>query len=383
MELDASYPWWRKDASVIAALVAGVAIAFTLTFFYTRSFQRRQDSLSRYWSRTGQADLNSGNPKKAINDLRNALLYSPDNPSFRLRLAQALAADGQTSQSIAYFLNLWEEQPGNGLYNLELARLYASNKDARRAAQHYNAAIYGAWTEDPAADRRRARQEYIDFLLANKSQTQAQAEAITMAAAVPPHDVGVRFLAADTLLKTGEYERAMDEYRSLLGTDAGRAAAGAGNAAFRLGRFRSAARYYQIALDRGPTEAEASSHLSAAKQVLAADPQQRRLSSKERARRVVAAFETAGDRLQSCALAKHESLVLVAPITELQKLYEEWSVEKPDATIRKLSRDQDDRESVMDLVYRIEEATARNCGQPTGDDWALLMLARYGEGVQQ
>src|SRR4051794_32397104 len=117
-----SSPWWRKDASVFAALLAFGAVAFTTTYFITKSYGRRQDSLARHWLQQGENDLRS-NPAKAVADYRTALLYSHDDPAYRLRLAQALAADGHTSQAIAYFLNLLDEQPGNGLYNLELARL--------------------------------------------------------------------------------------------------------------------------------------------------------------------------------------------------------------------------------------------------------------------
>ena len=46
--------------------------------------------------------------------LRTAMLYQPDGRDYRLRLAQALAANGDSDQAIAYFSNLWESQPSCG-----------------------------------------------------------------------------------------------------------------------------------------------------------------------------------------------------------------------------------------------------------------------------
>jgi len=367
---------------VFAALLAFTAVAFSATYFITKSYARRQDSLARYWLQQGDNDLRSQQPAKAVADYRTALLYSHDDPAYRLRLAQALAADGHTSQAIAYFLNLLDEQPGNGLYNLELARLYSREGDERKAARYYNGAIYGAWDTDPAVARRNARTEFIQFLLGRNSRTQAQAEAIVLASGVPPNDVAARFRAANLLLNTGEYDRALEEFSSLSANDPIPAAFGAGQAAFQSGKFQSAAKYLTIAVSKAANQ-PAQALLDKTKQVLDADPNRRRLSSGERARRVSEAFQTAGQRLALCGAFKNQQLQMTVPATDLQKLYAEWSTVEPTLNEHKLAADPDLRDAVMDLVSRIELTTAQQCGTPSGGpDWALLMLARYGEGVE-
>ncbi len=382
MDTTAPFPWWRKDASVFAALIALGVVAFSLTYVISKTYARRQDSLARHWLRQGTDDLQAGQSARAVIDLRTALLYSHDNPNYRLRLAQALAANHQTSQAIAYFLNLWEEQPGNGLYNLELARLYSRENDARQASRYYNGAIYGAWETDPAASRRQARSEYIRFLLDHKSTTQAQAEAIILTSGVVPSDIPARFLAADTLLETGEYDRALDEYASLMKNDVARAAFGAGQAAFRSGRFQSAVKYFTVANENHFSDPNIQSLLQRSRLVLDSDPDRRRLSAAERAKRVADAFDTAGDRLQTCAGILNQPLQAEPPSTGLQKLYDEWSAANPGVSTRKLRKDPDLRDSTMDLVSRVEQTTAQLCGPPSGKDWALLMLATYNEGVE-
>ena len=383
MQEAAPSPWWQKDASVFAALIIVAALGFTVTYFFSKAYGRRQDSLARRSLHEADTNLHSGNTTQAVSDYRTALLYSHDNPVYRLRLARALAANGETSQAIAYFLNLLDEQPGNGLYNLELARLYSRQGDARKAALYYNGAIYGAWEENPAAARRGARTEFIQFLLSHNSKTQAQAEAMILAAGVQPTDIPERMLAARILLDTGEYDRAMDEYVALMKADPATAALGAGRAAFASGRFQSATKYLAIALNRDSNNQDARNLLQKSKSVTDADPNRRRLSSAERARRVAEAYRIAGNRLISCAESKKLPLNILSPNNTIQSLYNEWGVAESDANLRKLADDPDLRDTIMDLAGRIEQATAQQCGDPTGPDWALLMLARYGEGVER
>lgn len=383
MDETASSPWWRSDASVFAALILMAAIGFTVTYFFSKAYGRRQDSIARRSLSDADTRLRAGDTARAVTDYRTALLYSHDNPAYRLRLARALAANGETSQAIAYFLNLLDEEPGNGLYNLELARLYSRLGDARNAARYYNGAINGAWDDNPAVARRGARTEFIHFLLNHNSKTQAQAEAIILTAGVPPADIPSRLMAAQLLLDTGEYDRAFDEFTALMKNDSVRAASGAGEAAFGAGRFQSAVKYLSIAVARGANDSNTKSLLQRSKMVLDADPNRRRIGSSERARRVEEAYRVAGDRLQICGATRKEQLETLIPITDLQKLYAEWSNADDDVTTRKLIQDPDVRDNIMDLVERIEQSTAKQCGSPTGADWALLMLARYGEGVER
>jgi tetratricopeptide (TPR) repeat protein len=377
-----SYPWWRNDASVIAALVAFAAIAFTATYFISKSFGRTRDALARHWLQKGDQEMMQSSPSQAVAYYRTALLYSHNDSAYRLRLAQALAADNQRSQAIAYFLNLLEEQPGNGFYNLQLARLYSTQPDTRKAALYYNGAIYGAWEIDPAVARRGARAEFIQFLLQRDAQTQAQAEAMILAAGVYENDIQNRFRAAKLLLDTGEFSRALEEYSSLTKADPVPAALGAGQAAFQAGHFDSAVKYLSTAIAHGSKDPDAASMLQHAKKVIDSDPDRRRLPTAEQARRVTNAFEAAGRRLDSCVLAKGQPTEATPPATHLQNLYAERLALSPTFNQRKLAGDPDLRDSVMDFVLRVEQATAQQCGTPTGPDWALLMLARYGEGVE-
>jgi outer membrane protein assembly factor BamD (BamD/ComL family) len=371
-------PWWRNDAVVTATLVAIAALGFTVTHFINKSYQRHEDALARRWYQRGETDLSANNPQAAVADFRTAIIYSHDNGQYRLRLAEALAANDDTQQAIAYFTNLWEQQPGSGPLNLYLARLYARSHQPRPATQHYNAAIYGVWSGDPIAERRRARIEYIDFLQQQNLKPQAQAEAVALTASVPLDDIAARFQAAALLLRTGDLTRALSEYLALVKNDPATAYLGAGQAAYQLQQMRSAARYLQSALQHGATDPQAKVLLQNAQAVINSDPNQRHLTAAERSDRIYSAYDRAGERLRQCAAQRHEQLETIPTTTGLQQLYAEWQGAAP--KVKKAARDSDLRDSIMDLVFRAEQTAAGQCGDPpaSSPDWALLVLSRQG-----
>lgn len=170
---------------VLMGVAVIAAALWTATHFFTRAYVARQDHLARDWFQHGQADVEAGRLASAIADYRTALAYSHDNFAYRLRLAQALVAAHQWRQAEAYLLALWDEQPGNGTLNLELARLAAARGDFPSALRYYHGAIYGFWDRDPAGQRRQTHLELVQFLLQHKATQQAESELIALSADLP------------------------------------------------------------------------------------------------------------------------------------------------------------------------------------------------------
>ena len=75
----------------------------------------------------------------------------------QLALAQALAASGHVNEAENYFLNLWQSRPGDGLINLQLARLERSRGREQQATEYYRAAVFGTWDGDALTRRRDTR----------------------------------------------------------------------------------------------------------------------------------------------------------------------------------------------------------------------------------
>ena len=150
-------------------------------------------------------------------------------------------------------INLWDREPENGLVNLELARIAAQKGETEQALRYYHNAIYAIWPGDQEVERREIRLELIEFLLGINAKAQAQSELIALAANLDD-DPSQHVRVGDLFLQAQDYEHALAEYRLSLKADRHNAAAlaGAGRAAFELGRYDLAQRYLQAAVIANP-----------------------------------------------------------------------------------------------------------------------------------
>jgi tetratricopeptide (TPR) repeat protein len=370
------YLWQRP---VTLALLTGLAVLFFL--FVTgisRLYRDQQKSLGNRWFERGTADLKAGRYEAAVRDFRGALLYSRDNYSYQLSLAEALLGMKHTGEASAYFLNLWDRQPEDGLVNLELARISAQQGRTQKAVRYYHDAVYAVWPSQEEIKRREARLELIDLLLRSNAKAQAQAELIALAENVtgdPSHEQ----LLGDLFVRAGDYEHALTEYGLSLKADPHnvKALAGEGYAAYELGQYRAAQPYLHEAVKRDPGDTQSAERLKVTEMVLRMDPFRRNISIAERNRLVIEAFATAGQRLEKCAVPDGDGGSTAGVPSELGS---EWSSLKPQITQRGLERDSAVAERAMDMVFRIERQTSNQCGAPTGPDLALLLIGKLHEG---
>jgi tetratricopeptide (TPR) repeat protein len=365
-----------RQRPVTLALLTGLAVLFFL--FVTgisRLYRDQQKSLGDRWFERGMADLKAKRYDAAVRDFRGALLYSRDNYSYQLNLAEALLGMKHTGEASAYFLNLWDRQPEDGLVNLELARIAAQKGQIQNAVRYYHDAVYAVWPSHEEIKRREARLELIDLLLRSNAKAQAQAELIALAENV----TGDPSLLGDLFVRAGDYEHALTEYGLSVKADPHnvKALAGEGYAAYELGQYRAAQHYLQEAVKRDPGDAPSAERLKVTELVLRMDPFQRKLSLADRNRLVIEAFATAGQRLEQCAVPNGDGGNTVGAQPELR---DEWSALKPQITQRGLQKDSAVGERAMDLVFRIERQTSNNCGAPTGPDLALLRISKLHEG---
>lgn len=111
-------------------------------------YAAQQEVLGNRWFSRGSTELKTGHFGGAVSDFRAALLYSPDNYSYQLNLAEGLLGLKLTSEAQAYLINLWERQPENGYVNRELARIRAQDGETDKALRYYHNAIYATWPAD-------------------------------------------------------------------------------------------------------------------------------------------------------------------------------------------------------------------------------------------
>lgn len=369
--------YFRQRPTLLVLLSVLTVVFFLAVTVLSRAHEAQRQALGNRWFNRGVADLNAKNYEAAITEFRSALLYSRDDYSYQLNLAEGLIGLKHTAEASAYLLNLWDREPGNGMVNLELARIAAQRGEIDQSVRYYHDAVYAAWPHDQERKRREARLELISLLLRIKDLGDAQAELIALSANVGD-DPAQQETVGDLFVRAGNYEHALASYHTVLRADEQNAAAlaGAGYAAFQLGQYPLAQHYLQQAIAANPNDTESSHSLQTTEMVLRMDPFRRQISAADRDKAVVEAFTAAGERLKRCTLPVTSSPGSGPPIS----LNDEWTAMKPRIGAVRLRPDPDLAEKAMDLVFRIEHQTSAVCGAPTGADLALSLIAKLHEG---
>lgn len=360
-------------------LLSILAVIFFLAVTgLSRVYHAQRAGLGDRWFSRGVTDLNAKHYDPAVTEFRGALLYARDEYSYQLNLAEALIGLGHTGEAFAYLLNLWDREPDNGMVNLELARIVGQRGQVDQAVRYYHNAVYAAWPPGQEAKRRDARLELIELLLRAKRPGDAQAELMALAATAGDES-SLQETIGDLFMRAGDYEGALAAYRTILKTDDYNAAAlaGAGNAAFQLGRYLLAQQYLQTATRANPNDTESAQRLQMTEMVLSMDPFRPQISTADRNQDVVDAFATAGQRLKTCRLPSRDTFGATGSAPSLN---DEWTNLKSQITEAGLRRKPDLAQTAMDLVFRIERQTSNVCGTPTGADMALLLIAKVHEG---
>jgi tetratricopeptide (TPR) repeat protein len=369
---------------VLILCVLALVVMLALTALFSRLYHKKIHTLADAMFAQGEADGQAGRANAALTDYRTTLAYNPSNPLFQFHLAKALAAAGRYEEARSYLLNLLSESPGSGDVNLELARIAAHNNSMADAMRYYQGAIYGEWDADPIGMRWRVRRELCEFLLSRGAVKQAAPEVIALAQNTPADDAARLKIVAQLLLRTQQWNRALDAYRSLLAADPkdGDSLAGAGQAAFELGQYVTALEYFARRGGRFEEPSLVYRH-EMTSQIVAADPYLPVLSAEVRAQRVENALALAQTRADTCARQTGQSLEQTPPRIDLQRVYQQGKDLRQDWTPRYLLRFPDRLDAAMAYVFSVENAAAAACGEPQGDDRALWLLGRSRSVVNQ
>jgi len=378
-------PVSRRRLIVLVILTLVTIVLFVVVSRLVSRFQANEKAIARHVFSHGLALYKIGDATAALDDFHVALNYDPDNTDYQLNLARALRDSGRLNEAATYLNSLWTRDPQDAIINLALARLAVRQSSIDGAIRYYHNAIYGVWPSNPEGNRRNTRLELIEFLTKHKAFPMAQAEILSLLQAEPPKPPEL-LEAAGLFSSIDDPANALSTYQRVIEIDPKNslALAGAGESAFRLGRYHTAQQYFQKASSSSPEDVSYRQSIETTNLVLAADPFLRRISDAERNRRLLTAFNTAGDRLQGCADATATNLTAPSRSpNDLPALQARWLALKPQ--LRKLRTDDemDLPDNIMDLVYAIEQQTDQQCGAPTGLDLAYLLISRDREGVDR
>ena len=375
------YPFLHREPVLIIGILALAVVLWLVTHGVTQAYAHREDHLARTWYDAGDTALRNGSTAESIAELRTALAYSHDDTKIRLRLAEALAAAGETRQAQAYLLALWDESPADGNFNLQLARLAARNGNLADAQRYYHGAIYGLWSDDPISRRRAVRLELIQFLLARHATQPAESELIALSADIPAEPKWKLEVAA-LFFEAGDANRALALFEDVVRAEPRNALAlaGAGQAAFQQQDYALARHYLEKAVAIAPNDTRSADELRTSQLILELDPYEARIGRDERARRVLRAFELTQYRLEKCAEDKGISLSSQPSSVPIAADYQEFEALSPHIGLRGLRDDPELTDKAMQLVFRSQNDAAAACGQPAGPDLALLLIGRKNGG---
>lgn len=371
---------WRRYLGREPVVLVWLSILAILLFFavalLSKTYTAQSQARASQWYSQGIADLQAGRTERAADDFRVALSYWRDNYGYEVSLAESLLALNRTEEAKAYLTTLWQLQPENGTVNLELARLYAKAGEVNDALRFYHNAIYAIWESNPETQQRSARIELTEFLLDRKSLAQAESELIVLSGNLHA-DASLHAKVGDLFMKVPDYARALVQYQESLRLKprAAEVTAHAGRAAFEVARYSLAIHYLELALASNPRDIASAGLLQTAKMVREMDPNS--VPATKFIPVVLQDFRDAGHRLAACIAQVGAGS---SSSTALPQLNSSWTVMDRGLTARRLDKDPELADSALDLVFNIETKTNDVCGQPSGADLALLLIAQQREG---
>ena len=360
-----------------------LGLLFAITATLARTYHAREAVLAREWFQRGNNDFSAGNAAAAVDDFRNALSYDPENNQIQLRLAEALLNSGRFTEANAYFQSLWDQNPGSGEVNLNLARISAQMGDVNRTVRHYREAINGSWESEPVRQRTSARLELCGFLLQNGRLNEARKELAVAAADAPQGEAILHEQIGRLFLKAGDPAKAVREFEAALQTNPRQSQwlEDAGKAAYEGGDYQKAETYLSKA-NRENLSNDIGELLSTVRAVLRGDPYLSGLSDEEQAHRSWRGFEQGLERLRSC-VAIRRARSSSDSSGEFENLTKSAKGLKDRVNLRALSSQPELRTETMSFVFRIEKVTSQSCRTPPGFDQALLLIGKKYEGGDQ
>ncbi len=418
-----------SDGLALITLFATTALLAVLTNYLYQSYASHQVELANRWLERGQQAMREGKPQAAIDALSSALAYAPGQRAIQIQLAEALASAGRLQEASVYFNALLETQQGDGLINLQLARIAARQGNENQAIEDYQRAIYGSWEGDGYVRRRSVRLELINYLISKQRLDQARNELLVASGNAPDDDITVQLDIARTMEQAQDPSDALNLYKKILRHHASlrEALEGAGRTAFQLGHYLQAKRYLAHALEGPGVDQEAPAaiaqnrdRLAEATRLLQLYPSSR-IGLRERSNRILEDRKLAMRRLAECTqdkaaakeaaapqsqpssapksnplanLASHFSrhttapapsqpVAAAPPVDPLQALAERWQQLPAKISVTALEKDPELTQTQIQLIYDTETVTQAVCGAPSGDDALLLRIAQAPNQVEQ
>lgn len=365
-------PW------IISIVFAVMIVGFGLTAIYTGNFRADREGRGQYHFTRAKNLLDEELPDRAINHYRDALLHSREDSAYRLGLAEALFKTARYAETRTHLLELLLEDPTSGIVNYHLAQLAEREGRLDEAATYYRTSVHGRWedSEDASADeiRRRIRFRLADVLEESNRAHELTAELVELLKGDPASSQ-LRHRLASQLLDSGAYNRASEEYRTLIGQDSEDRSAllGRARAEFHLRNYITSRTHY-LRANALTSDEETSARIELCNRIIALDPTRRGISLQERFRRSKALIERSLAIVETCRAPEGSAFVGPLPPVPPDLVP---VVRGAEAMLAKRSRVAHD-ETVEENIQIAEEILAHidsHCErvEPVDESFALIM----------
>lgn len=276
----------QSTLRITLLVCAALVLSFVLTGFVTSAYKKERSSLGELHYEHGQSFAQQGESDKAIDEYREALLFSPDRTEYRVSLATALIKAHRLDEAQSHLEQLLQEDPTNGYINLLLARVAVMRHRTKDAIDYYQRAVYEYWPAADIQERRQARWELTGLLSQTGRRTEMIAELIQLYGS-SPRDADQRLKIGFLLLQNGAVSEAIRIFRDVSRDfpQSGEAHRGLGQVYFDNGDYVAARHEFQRALKLDPKDREASQRLQLTNSVIEIDPALPNISPDERFRR--------------------------------------------------------------------------------------------------
>ncbi len=270
---------------ILAAVFCIMAAVFVVTGLYAGAFKQERRERGQLHFEAAEREMAGDRYEEAAKQYRDALLYSRDDPVYRLGLSRALFAAGRYSETENHLATVRIDDPTSGIVNLLLARLAVKKQQVNEAVSYYRTAIHGRWDDRPDDGRIDIRLEFSDFLESVGRGDLLTAELMDLAKIVPD-DLDIRTRLAEQHLEDGLYEQASSMFRSVIDAEPQNrdALVGRGDAEFQLRNFLTARTHYNRAQMYGSDELTAE-RIEMCNEILELDPNRVKIGLSERSRR--------------------------------------------------------------------------------------------------
>lgn len=369
-----------RDGLTFLVLCVSAGLLFAGTSLLFGSFSTRRAELAKEFVEQGRQALDQHQPETAIEDLRTALEYGPEDRTSHLLLAEALAEGHHTQEAMNYFAGLREVDPADGFINFQLARLYRQTNATERAIDAYRAATLGIWDGDGVGKRLQVQLEFSDYLISLGRLGPARAELLA-ATGSAPESAAIFIRLGDEFHRADDPEDALGSYQKAVHLEPANfeALSKAGQQAYEMHQYEEARHLLQLALKKNKTEKPEIHELAMMSDNAARLEElslSRDLPDEERTAHLRLAMAIAKSRLATCIT--HTSTPAAPAVTPgsqaLDALTARWKLAAASGLHEALA-DEASQDQMTQLIFDTEIQTANVCGTPSGDDALLLLLA--------